>query len=461
MLQPKYVFFMGIGGIGMSAIARYYNTQGATVAGYDKTPSPLTAALQAEGIQITFDDSIDALPEYLWPGEDRSAVLVIYTPAIPAQSRLLVYFQNNGFNIVKRSKALGVITQPYPTIAVAGTHGKTSTSTLVAHIFKQAGLAINAFLGGISTNYGVNFMVGQHPIHIVEADEFDRSFLQLYPQTAIITSMDADHLDIYGSTESIQQAYLAFAAQVQPGGFLVVHVALPQYPKVSGVTTYTYGNSGDWNLLATYVENETMFFDLQMPSGEIVYRIACGVPGYHNVENAVAAFAVAALNGLNVAQIKAGIASYLGVKRRFEQYITQENNVYIDDYAHHPTEINALLNAVKQLYPGKTITALFQPHLYSRTQDFMQGFADALSKVDVLGIMPIYPARELPIPGVTSEALLQKVQLPAANKTIVEAQDVLQWLAHQNAQVVLTIGAGDIDRLCVPIAEQLKQGGSK
>lgn len=456
--QPKAVYFVGIGGIGMSALARYYLSLGYFVAGYDKTPSELTEALRAQGIAITYNDEPENVPVYWSLERDKSAEpLVIYTPAIPAETRLLRYFFNNGFKTIKRAAALGVATQGQKTLAIAGTHGKTTTSTLLAHLLKVGGFNISAFLGGMSTNYNTNFIGDGHDFVVVEADEYDRSFLSLNPTMAVITSMDADHLDIYGADEALSETYRAFAQLVPANGKIWVREGLP----IGDLPSTPQFYAGDASTFANNIriENHVFVFDYSAPGIEI-RNLQMGIPGYHNIENAVAAISVALACGVSAEDITKGIASFKGVKRRFELVFKQDEVVYVDDYAHHPTEIEAFLGSLKQLYPGKPVTAIFQPHLFSRTRDFATGFAKALSLADVLIIMPIYPARELPIPNVNAEMLLEMATSPV--KMVLNHQEVIKWVEANEIGLLATIGAGDIDRLVQPISKILQKqtGGS-
>ncbi len=451
IMQPQYVYFLGIGGIGMSALARYYHGIGTTVFGYDKTPSAITHALSAIGIEISFDDSLESLPEVLLPGNSRTSVLVIYTPAIPAKNALLTYFQNNGFEIIKRSKALGFLSNGKNTIAVAGTHGKTTTSTLVAHILLHASKKTTAFLGGISTNYATNYVFTGNDTIVLEADEYDRSFLQLYPSIAIITSMDADHLDIYGTAEELERTYREFGTQVVNGGSLFVHASLV-FDKIEDINCFTYGPNGDFSPENIRIENGKFVFDLKYPQG-VISNIVAGLPGRHNIDNAVGAMAACLANGITADEVKAGVETYKGVKRRFEYRIDTESQVYIDDYAHHPSEITVFLNTVKELYPNQKIVGVFQPHLFTRTRDFAVGFAESLSMLDVAILLPIYPAREEPIEGVNSEMLLKQITSP--EKMILSKDEVLEYVGNNKPALIVTIGAGDIDKLCDPLTNIL------
>lgn len=451
MIQQRFTqaYFVGIGGIGMSALAQYLHHRGLKVAGYDKTPSDITQMLENKGMAISFADELATLPESFQ--QAAANTLVIYTPAVPADSKLLAYFAAGGYEMVKRAKALGYLVAEGQTLAVAGTHGKTTTSTMLAHILKQSGLSFTGILGGVSSNYESNLLLGGHERFVVEADEFDRSFLQLYPQQAVITSMDPDHLDIYGAPEQMAEAYNAFAAQVVNGGLLVYKAGLPlRLP--AGVKAVSYGEGGEVQAKNVRVENHRYHFDYQ--GEQHIDDLICGLPGIHNVENAVAAITMALAQGVAAEVIREAIASFKGVKRRFEYHIDRADCVYIDDYAHHPTEIEALVSSVRQLYPGKKVLGIFQPHLFSRTRDFAEGFAKSLSQLDELFLLDIYPARELPIAGIHSAWLLEQVS--ATNKRIVQKSELLDLVKASTFDVLLTIGAGDIDRFVRPLTEVLQ-----
>lgn len=442
----KNIYFIGIGGIGMSAIARYYNVKGFNVSGYDKTPSPLTHALEEEGIKVHYTDDTAYIPSEI---EDT---LVIYTPAIPKDMGELVYVQEKGYRVIKRSRMLGEITQGQRCLAVAGTHGKTTTSTLVSHIFTDSGEGCSAFLGGISKNYGSNLLVHENDVIVVEADEFDRSFLQLYPEIAVITSMDADHLDIYGDEAHIHEAFKEFASQVD--GTIIVKHGLDITPKDTKALIFTYGyDTPEADFYAEPLGNG--HFNLHYPVG-VIEDCTVGIPGWVNIENGVAAAALALTYGLEQEKIKAALASFTGVKRRFDMQVNKDDLIYIDDYAHHPNEISAAISSIKNRYPGYHFTAIFQPHLYTRTRDFAEEFAAALSEVDRLVLLDIYPAREEPIPGVTSQIIFDDVTAP--EKVMMKKEDVadyLKGLPVKEKEVFITLGAGDIDRLTGTIADIL------
>ena len=453
MAEYRDIYFIGIGGIGMSAIARYYNAKGFRVSGYDKTPSPLTHALENEGIEVHYEDNTSYVPK------DIETTLVVYTPAIPKDMGELVYVQENGYRVIKRSRMLGEITQGQRCMAVAGTHGKTTTSTLLSHIFTASGEGCSAFLGGISKNYGSNLLIHQNDVVVVEADEFDRSFLQLYPEIAVITSMDADHLDIYGDESHIREAFKAFASQVSGTVIVKKGLDITAEDTEAKILTYSYNDpSADFHAVLTEGDgNGRSHFDLHWPGG-VIRDCMVGIPGWVNIENAVAASAIGLTYGLDPERIKEALAGFSGVRRRFDIRLENERCIYIDDYAHHPREIAASLTSIRGNYPGRKLTAIFQPHLYTRTRDFAEGFAEALSHADRLILLDIYPAREEPIPGVTSEIIFDEVSLD--DKVLLRKEELMRHLesleAPQN-EVYMTIGAGDIDRFVEPLAELLKK----
>lgn len=444
------IYFIGIGGIGMSAIARYYHYKGLKVSGYDKTPSELTAALESEGIEVHYEDNIGFIPK------DVEHTLVVYTPAIPADMGELVYVQEHGYRVIKRSRTLGEIAQGQKCLAVAGTHGKTTTSTLLAHIFKDSGEGCSAFLGGISKNYDTNLLVSRNPVIVAEADEFDRSFLQLFPEIAVITSMDADHLDIYSDISNMHDAFKAFASQVS--GTVIAKYGLPieQKDTKAQILRYAYDNAGaDFYASGIKVDECGYFtFDLNWPGGT-VKDCKVGIPGWINVENAVAASAIALTYGLDPEKVKKALSSFQGVKRRFDIHLNTPGCAYIDDYAHHPKEISAAISSMRDIFPGRRLTAIFQPHLYTRTRDFADEFAEALSGVDKLILLDIYPAREEPIPGVTSEIIFEKVTAP--KKVIMKKEELMEYLQNEPVDTLITFGAGNIDRFIRPITEMLCQ----
>ncbi len=452
----KYVYFIGIGGIGMSALARWFNANGFAVAGYDRSPTPLTDKLVAEGIFVNFSDEVNAVPENFIT--DRPATLIVYTPAISAGHPQMDYFRAHGFALQKRSQVLGWITKHLRTVGVAGTHGKTTTSSMVAHLLRASGINCTAFLGGITQNYGTNFLLNEptdqpkQVVCVVEADEFDRSFLTLFPDLAIVTSTDADHLDIYGEHAALLESFRAFVGQIKPGGVLFLREGL-ELTASNDTEVLTYSiDKGDYHCDKLRVEAARFVFDIVYPGG-IIQEVRMRVPGYHNVENALAASAAAMRLGVSADQIRAGLASFTGVKRRFEYYLENDRKVFIDDYAHHPTEIRAFLSSVRGLYPGRHITAIFQPHLFSRTRDFADDFATSLALADRLIMLDIYPARELPLPGVTSEMLLEKIDL--SDKSLTSKENLLSTLKSLDTDIVVTIGAGDIDRLVQPVVQLL------
>ena len=453
MSTLKNIYFIGIGGIGMSAIARYYNTKGYKVSGYDKTPSPLTHALESEGIEVHYEDNIEFIPK------DTESTLVIYTPAIPKDMGELVYVQENGYRVIKRSRMLGEISEGQRCMAVAGTHGKTTTSTLVSHIFTATGEGCSAFLGGISKNYGTNLLVHENNVVVAEADEFDRSFLQLFPEIAVITSMDADHLDIYGDEAHIHEAFRAFASQVSRTVIAKKGLPLSSQDTKAKLMSYSYNDpEADFYAVLTDGDgNGFTHFDLHHPNG-VIKDCVVGIPGWVNIENAVAASAIGLTYGLDAEKIKEALASFEGVKRRFDIQLKSEKCIYIDDYAHHPREISAALTSIKGNFPDYRITAIFQPHLYTRTRDFADGFAESLSCVDKLILLDIYPAREEPIPGVTSEIIFKNVTAP--EKVLLNKSELMEHLQNTvtgEKELFVTVGAGDIDRFIEPIKELLER----
>jgi len=438
----KKVYLIGIGGIGMSGLARYFHKRGCEVAGYDRTKTDLTNTLINEGIRISFTDNVAEIPAD-FVGNPES-LLVVFTPAIPKDSDILNYFKDEGFDLKKRSQVLGIISKEMFTVAVAGTHGKTTTSTMVAHILKHSGFDCTAFLGGISSNYNTNILFGDNQVMVVEADEYDRSFLTLHPDIAIITSMDADHLDIYGSDESVKESFQLFASQLKEGGKLIHAAGLP----LQGGTSYSAKGNADVSAKNVNIKNGTFFFDFASEDAEIA-TIELGLPGLHNVENSVGAIQAALYLGIDTDKIKAALKDFKGVKRRFEYIIKNDRHVFIDDYAHHPEELRACITAVKSLYPDTKLTMLFQPHLFSRTRDFAAGFAEVLSMVDELLLLDIYPARELPIEGVSSEMILKNIT--ATSSRICTMDEALQIIENEKPGLLVTVGAGDIDTLVQPI----------
>jgi UDP-N-acetylmuramate--alanine ligase len=453
----KYVYLLGVGGIGMSALARYFHASGKIVAGYDKTVTPLTSQLEKEGIVIHYDDSIELIPSAIRNSESKSEVLVILTPAIPKDHQEWNYLEQHNFNIVKRSKVLGLLTSGQTTLAVAGTHGKTTTSTMLAHIMHSARKNTSAFLGGISSNFKSNLLIGQpnemdHRI-VVEADEFDRSFLQLFPDVAIITSMDPDHLDIYGNIDEMEHNYRLFAGQVKADGVLIYRKGL----SIGEVKAKTFSYSietADCDFAGVNIRVENGFYHFDFKSADrLITDLVLGLPGRHNVENAVAASAVALLHGVSEEELRIALKSFKGAQRRFEIQVRNEDCIYIDDYAHHPTELNAAILSAKELFPTKKITGVFQPHLFTRTRDFADGFAASLSLLDSLIMLDIYPARELPIPGITSQMILDKVSI--SDKVLLQKEDLLNEIKERKPAVIMTLGAGDIDQFVEPIKHLL------
>lgn len=437
------VYFIGIGGIGMSAIARYFNAKGVAVSGYDKTETVLTKQLVAEGIAVHYEDNIEFI--------DKKANLVVYTPAVPKDHKELNWCRDNNYTVVKRSDVLGAITSSAFNICVAGTHGKTTTSTMVAHILRHSGFGCNAFLGGIAANYNSNFWSSENDVCVVEADEYDRSFLKLNPDVAIITAMDPDHLDIYGTAENVEQAFIDFSAKVKPGGLLVSKYGLKRRNelKAAGNTSYHLQNQqADVHAANIKTNNGSYVFDIKAKNWELK-EVELHMGGLHNIENVTAAIAVAHHLKIEDEKIKAAVSSFRGVKRRFEYIVKNEKTVFIDDYAHHPDELKALLSGAKNLFPGKKCTVVFQPHLYSRTRDFADGFAAALDMADEIILLPIYPARELPMEGVTSEMILGKME--NKNSSVKTKDALLNWISGNKNELLITAGAGDIDTLVAPI----------
>ena len=450
-------YFIGIGGIGMSALARYFKSLGWPVAGYDKTPSPLTEKLEAEGIEVHYEDFGPSIPEAF---RDIEKTLVVYTPAVPQNFGEFLHVKHSGFTVKKRAEVLGMITKNSKGLAVAGTHGKTTTSTMLAHVLTVSDEKCNAFLGGISANFQSNFVQGDSNWTVVEADEFDRSFLQLHPYASIITSTDADHLDIYGDSNTFLQGFKEYVRQIDSNGVLVKHVDVDL--EHQNTISYALNRSADYSGWNPRVEDAFFTIDVQTPDKEWK-SVSLGLPGVHNAENAIACIALAEFIGLNESIVREGLKTFKGVKRRFEYHIRTEDLVYIDDYAHHPTEIKALIDSVKLLYADKRITGIFQPHLFTRTRDFFDGFVEQLSRLDEVILLPIYAAREEPISGVTSDVLLDKIAV--THKKIIPAQDVVSSLLEQrrdssssgqHGDVILTIGAGDIDRIVEPLRNALK-----
>ena len=448
------IYFVGGGGIGMAALERYFLSKGKKVAAYDRTPSELTAALEAEGVDFAYDENPALIPDYC---RDANTTLVVYTPAVPDSHAGLQWFRSHGFEVVKRAKVLGVVTEHSQALCFAGTHGKTTTSSMAAHILEVSGIGSNAFLGGVLRTYGSNFLLSDSsPYSVIEADEFDRSFHHLKPYIAVITSTDADHLDIYGTYENYLESFAHFTELIRPGGALIVHTGLDLKPRIGDeVRCYTYSLSeGDFHAANVRKGNGSIVFDFVTPDG-VIADVNLGVPVDINIENAVAAMAACHLANVPADAMKEAIGSFMGPKRRFEFWLKTPNKVVIDDYAHHPDELRASIRSVKSLYPNRRLTVIFQPHLYSRTRDFAPEFAAALSEADELILLPIYPARELPIEGVNSELILKDVKCP--NKKIYSKENLLKSIQNLNFEVLLTVGAGDIVNLLPEICEEVKK----
>lgn len=444
------VYFIGIGGIGMSAIARYYKFKGLRVSGYDRTPSELTKQLEKEGIGVHYEDNTDYIPK------NTEETLVVYTPAIPDDMGELVYVKSHGYRVVKRSRILGEITKGQVCLAVAGTHGKTTTSTLVAHILTESGHGCSAFLGGISKNYNTNFLVSHTPTVVAEADEFDRSFLQLHPTIAAITAMDADHLDIYGDLAHVQDAFREFASQVEETVILKYGLPLTGEHTNARIFTYHYNDKrADFHAENLSADASGHFtYDLIYPGG-VLSGIRVGTLGWVNVENSIAAAAICLCYGIDGQKVKKAIGSYQGAKRRLDEQINNGKITYIDDYAHHPAELATAISSIREIFPGRKITGIFQPHLYTRTRDLAPEFAEALSGLDKLILLDIYPAREEPIPGVTSDIIFKDVT--AAEKVLITKEELMPLLEKEDVDVLVTFGAGNIDRFIEPIKEMLSK----
>jgi UDP-N-acetylmuramate--alanine ligase len=448
------VYFIGIGGIGMSALAKFFHEQGVRVGGYDKTPTRLTKEMEAEGIAIHYEESIDLL--------FKDAALVVYTPAVPKDHQELVYYLAHDYKVVKRSDVLQLITKSSFNICIAGTHGKTTTTTMVGHLLRHSGFGGNAFLGGISVNYGTNFWGSEKNVCIVEADEYDRSFLKLEPDIAVITAMDPDHLDIYGTAEVMEEAFIDFSRKIKPGGLLISKYGLKRYKDLEAATHWTYSlQHQEANVYASNIRlrNGSYEFDVRI-NDRVLANVRLNMGGLHNIENAVAAIAVASSLEISDDKIKAAVESFRGVKRRFEYIIKNEQAVFIDDYAHHPEELKALITGAKNLFTNRKCTVIFQPHLYSRTKDLADGFAEVLDMADEVVLLPIYPARELPMAGVNSEMILSRMK--NGNGVVKTKMDLLEWIRKDyskrtTGKVLITAGAGDIDTLVEPIKEILNE----
>ena len=443
------IYLIGIGGIGMSALARWYRHADCRVSGYDRTPSPVTRALEEEGIPVHFEDNASLLP----PSPEDT--LVIYTPAVPAEMGELTYARSRGYRTVKRSEALEEITDGHRCLAVAGTHGKTSTSTMLAHILTVSGEGCTAFLGGISRNYGSNLLLSDSGVMVAEADEFDRSFLRLHPEGAVVTAMDADHMDIYRDIDDLRGAFVQFGRQCSDT--LVVKKGLEEYFRSGDVRAriWTYGEGGDFSASDIVSDGQgKMYFTLNTPEGRIE-RCQAGVPGKVYIENATAAAALALLHGTPAEGVREGIASFRGVARRFDIRLNVPGHTYIDDYAHHPAELAATIASIRQVWPGRKICGIFQPHLFTRTRDFHREFGESLSLLDSLLLLPIYPAREEPLPGVSSSLIYEHCTLK--DKRIIQKKEVLEEIASRDTDILVTFGAGDIDRLVQPIENLLRE----
>ena len=450
----KAVYFIGAGGIGMSALARYFIHKGLVVAGYDKTPSTLTQQLEKEGMVIHYRENVDEIPHAC---RDNKSCLVVYTPAIPAEHQELQYFRNNGFEVQKRAQVLGMLTRSHKGLCVAGTHGKTTTSTMCAHIMHQSHVDCNAFLGGISKNYGTNYILSKTSDYVViEADEFDRSFHWLRPWMSVITATDPDHLDIYGTKEAYLESFRHYTELIQPGGALIIHKNLEMKPNVQeGVKTYTYSrDEGDFHAENIKIENGNITFDFISPV-ENVTNVKLGQPVPINIENGVAAMALAQLNGCTAEELRYGMSTYHGVERRFDFKINDDRHVLLSDYAHHPKEILQSAKSLHELYQGRKLTAIFQPHLYTRTRDFYKDFADALSHFDEVILTEIYPAREAPLPGVTSQLIYDNLK-SGVEKSMIQKADVLNMVKSRDFDVLIILGAGDLDNMVPQITRILE-----
>lgn len=443
------IYFIGIGGIGMSALARYFKSRGAAVSGYDKTSTPLTRELEEQGITIHYEERVDLAP--------KDADAVVYTPAIPAAHTELVYYRENGYTVVKRSDVLQWITEGSFNICVGGTHGKTTVTSMIAHLLRHSGYGCNAFLGGIAANYNTNFWSSERNVVVVEADEYDRSFLKLVPDIAVVTAIDPDHLDIYGTPQEVENAFVQFAGKVKPGGCLVTKKGLSREADLQASRNYRYSYNqpeADVKAVNLLVQNGSYNFEVSGP-GWIINNITLHMGGLHNIENVIAAITVAKHLGISDDAIRAAVADFKGVRRRFEYALKNESHVIIDDYAHHPEELRALISGVRSIFKDRQLTLVFQPHLFSRTNDLADGFAESLDMADEVILLPIYPARELPMPGVTSELLIGKMKL--ADKKLMEKEEMLEWIKTKQPSLVVMAGAGDIDALVKPVKTILEQ----
>jgi len=459
--QIRKIYFIGIGGIGMSSLARYFKFQGKSVSGYDKTETSLTKKLAEEGIPVHYEDNPEQAP--------KDVELVVFTPAVPRDHKELLYYQEHGYTVLKRSDVLGAITQSSFNICVAGTHGKTTVSTMIAHILRDSGYGCNAFLGGIAVNYGSNFWSSERNVCVVEADEYDRSFLKLSPDIAVITAMDADHLDIYGNAEAVDEAFIAFSEKVKPGGVLLSRYGLEKEKELRASVHMTYSiryEQADIHAERIRIEHGVYVFNVVMGSW-VLKDIRLNMGGMHNVENVTAAIGVAHQLSIDAEKIKKAVSAFRGVKRRFEYIISPSSSaasaarvVFIDDYAHHPEELKALISGAKGLFPDRKCILVFQPHLFSRTRDFADGFASSLDLADEVVLLPIYPARELPIEGVSSQLILDKMKKPG--KLVLNKQELMEWIKNNVAAtgtnaLLITAGAGDIDAMVEPIRKILER----
>lgn len=443
------IYFIGIGGIGMSALARYFLSKGVAVSGYDKTPTPLTRELEGSGIPVHYEERVDLIP--------KEVDVVVYTPAIPAQHAELVYYRDHGYTVVKRSDVLQWITENSFNICVGGTHGKTTVTSMTAHLLRDSGYGCNAFLGGIASNYQTNFWSSERNVVVVEADEYDRSFLKLVPDIAVITAMDPDHLDIYGTAEEVENAFVAFAGKVKPGGCLVTRYGLQRHNELKAAHQYTYSYSdekADVHVVDLTVVDGSYHFTVNGPGWQ-VHDMVLNMGGLHNIENALVAVTIGKHLGIDDVAIRSAIASFRGVKRRFDYALKTPAHVLIDDYAHHPEELRALLSGVRSLYPAERITLVFQPHLFSRTRDLADAFGKSLDMADEVILLPVYPARELPMEGVTSELLLDKMK--TAGRQVLGKEEMKQWISEKKPALVVMAGAGDIDALVQPVKQILEQ----
>jgi UDP-N-acetylmuramate--alanine ligase len=455
-LEIDTVYFIGIGGIGMSALAKFFHSQGSKVSGYDKTPTPLTREMEAIGIAIHYEENVTLIP--------KDTKLVVYTPAVPKEHKELLYYQQHNYKVVKRSDVLQMITKSSFNVCIAGTHGKTTITSMTAHILRDSGFGCNAFLGGISVNYGTNFWASPKNVCVVEADEYDRSFLKLNPDMAVISAMDPDHLDIYGTAEAVEQAFIDFSGKIKPGGLLVSKFGLKRGKELKAGKHLTYSlQNQDADVYAANIRmtNGSYEFDVMMRD-KTLDNVKLNMGGMHNIENAIAAITIASSLNIDREKIKAAVENFRGVKRRFEYVIKNERIVFVDDYAHHPEELRALLNGARTLFSQGKCTIIFQPHLFSRTKDLADGFAEVLDLADEVILLPIYPARELPISGVNSEMILGKMK--KANKKVMTKEELMKWIktdyskniSKGSVEVLLTAGAGDIDTMVEPIKEILK-----